>query len=552
MANKKNTKFVFITGGVVSSLGKGIAGAATAAVLKSRGYKVRIKKMDPYLNVDPGTMSPTQHGEVFVTNDGGETDLDLGHYERFAGVQTSKADNITTGGIYSNVLEKERKGDYLGGCIQVIPHITNEIKDFIKDGDGEQDFIFIELGGTVGDIEITPFLEAMRQFYNEYGPERCMFMHLTLVPYLEKAGEIKTKPTQHSVKELLSSGIQPHILICRSEHVLSEQHRAKIALFCNLSTEKVISAPDVNNIYKVPHVYHEHGLDRQILKHFKIRGKTANLTVWKNVLKDSLYPSTEVTIAIVGKYVSLLDSYKSLIEALDHGGIANKCHVRLKWVDAENVDKTVVGELLQDADAILIPGGFGERGTTGKILAARYARENKIPYFGICFGMQMAVVEFAREVAKLKGANSTEFIHNPEHKVVALMQEWEKKGVKEKRSANSDMGGTMRLGAYPCKLKKGSLVASIYKKAEISERHRHRYEVNMNYRPILEKAGMVFSGVSPDGKLPEIIELPNHPWFIGVQFHPEFQSRPYEAHPLFASFIKAAIKQHHVRLDSIE
>ena len=513
MAKKIDTKFIFITGGVVSSLGKGIAGAATAAVLKSRGYKVRMKKIDPYLNVDPGTMSPTQHGEVFVTDDGGETDLDLGHYERFAGVKTSQKDNITTGRVYLNVLERERRGDYLGRCIQVIPHVTDEIKNFIKEGVGETDFIFIEIGGTVGDIEITPYLEAIRQFGNDYGKEKCLYMHLTLVPNLKKAGEIKTKPTQHSVKDLLSAGIQPQILMCRSEHVLSEEHRNKIALFCNLGKERVISAPDVDNIYKVPHVYHEHGLDREILKYFRMRGKAANLTVWKEVLRASLYPVGEVTIGVVGKYVSLLDSYKSLVEALDHGGIGNKCHVKLKWIDAENVDRATVGELLQDVDGVLIPGGFGERGTTGKILSARYARQHNIPYFGICFGMQMAVVDYARDVAKLKGASSTEFVDNPEHKIVSLIEEWDNhhKGKKEKRTDNSDLGGTMRLGAYPCNLKKGSLVQKIYKKSEISERHRHRYEVNVNYKKDLEKAGLVFSGMSPDGKLPEIVELPDHP-----------------------------------------
>ncbi len=551
---KKDTKFIFITGGVVSSLGKGIASSATAATLKSRGYSVRMKKMDPYLNVDPGTMSPTQHGEVFVTDDGGETDLDLGHYERFGGVRTSKKDNITTGRVYLNVLERERRGDYLGGCIQVIPHVTNEIKEFIKEGFGEQDFIFIELGGTVGDIEITPYLEAMRQFSNDYGKEKCLFMHLTLVPHLKKAGEIKTKPTQHSVKDLLSAGIQPQILLCRSEHVLSEEHRNKISLFCNLSKERVISAPDVDNIYKVPHVYHEHGLDKEILKYFHIRGKAANLTIWKNVLRDSLYPVEEVTIGVVGKYVSLLDSYKSLIEALDHGGIANKCKVKLKWINSENVDKSLVKELLQEVDGVLVPGGFGERGTKGKILSARHARTNDIPYFGICFGMQMAVVDYARDVAKLRGANSTELVDDPSHKVIALIEEWDNHhtGKKEKRTEKSDMGGTMRLGAYPCKLKKGSKVQKIYGKADISERHRHRYEVNINYKKDLEKAGLVFSGMSPDGQLPEIVELPDHPWFIGVQFHPEFKSRPVAPHPLFASFIKAALKHHHKRMESID
>jgi CTP synthase len=551
---KRETKFIFVTGGVVSSLGKGIAGAATAAILKSRGYKVRMKKIDPYLNVDPGTMSPTQHGEVFVTNDGGETDLDLGHYERFAGVQTSKKDNITTGRVYLNVLEKERKGDYLGRCIQVIPHVTDEIKEFIKEGVGEYDFIFIEIGGTVGDIEVTPYLEAIRQFGNDYGRENCVYMHLTLLPNLEKAGEIKTKPTQHSVKELLSFGIQPQIVLCRSKSVLSKEHRDKIALFCNVSKDRVISAPDVDNIYKVPHVYHEHGLDKEILKCLHMRGKTANLTTWKNVLRASLFPEAEVTIGVVGKYINLLESYKSLIEALDHGGIANKCKVNLKWIDAEKVDKSLAEELLHEVDGILIPGGFGERGTTGKILSARYARKNDIPFFGICFGMQMAVVDYARDVAKLKGANSTELVEHPEHKIISLIEEWDNhhKGTKEKRDENSDLGGTMRLGAYPCKLKKGSLVQKIYGKADISERHRHRYEVNIHYKKQLEKAGLVFSGMSPDGNLPEIIEIADHTWFVGVQFHPEFKSKPTTPHPLFASFVKAAIKKHRERMEKID
>jgi CTP synthase len=536
------TRFIFMTGGVVSSLGKGLASAALGALLQARGYNVRLRKLDPYLNVDPGTMSPTQHGEVYVTDDGAETDLDLGHYERFSGISTTRDDNITAGRIYTNVLAKERRGDYLGATVQVIPHITDEIKNFIRLADGTADFVICEIGGTVGDIEIQPFLEAARQFRNEAGRDRVLFIHMTLLPYIAVAGEYKTKPTQHSVSELLSYGIQPSILMCRADRPLTEGEQQKIALFCNVTPERVISAPDVDTIYQVPIVYHEQGLDAQVLNYFQVSSpKQPDLKPWQHIVETVRQPQSEVTIAIVGKYVTLLDSYKSLIQALHHGGIANKSKVNLRWVDAEQLESGDT-EQLNDVQGILVPGGFGERGTQGKINAVTYARENKIPYFGICFGMQMAVIETARSLAGLAKASTTEFGPS-DQAVVGLMTEWKKDDSIEQRNATSDLGGTMRLGAYPCDLLPGSLAAKAYNATSISERHRHRYEVNINYRDQLEKAGLVFSGLSPDGALPEIIERKDHPWFIGVQFHPELKSKPFAPHPLFASFIAAA-KQH--------
>jgi len=535
------TKYIFITGGVVSSLGKGLATAALGAVLQAHGYTVRLRKLDPYLNVDPGTMSPTQHGEVFVTDDGAETDLDLGHYERFAGVTTNKDDNITTGRIYTNVLSKERRGDYLGATIQVVPHVTNEIKDFIKRAEGTADFVIIELGGTVGDIEVLPFLEAIRQFRYDMGRERVMFAHMTLLPYISVAGEYKTKPTQHSVSELLSHGIQPNILMCRADRVLTDGERKKIAQFCNVPPENVVSAPDAKTIYQVPVTYHEEGLDNAVLKYFGLPCNKPDLKRWTEIVDSVLHPQKTVNIAIVGKYISLLDSYKSLIEALHHGGIANHAKVKLHWVDAEKLEKDGTDEL-KNADAILVPGGFGERGTEGKIKAITYARENKVPYLGICFGMQMAVIESCRSLGGMPKANTSEITPDNLQNVVGMMTEWLKEGELEKRSDKTDMGGTMRLGAYPAKLEKGSLAEKIYGTTEISERHRHRYEVNINHKPAFDQAGLVFSGMSPDGKLPEIIERKDHPFFIGVQFHPELKSKPFEPHPLFRAFVAAGIR----------
>jgi len=533
-------KYIFITGGVVSSLGKGLASAALGAALQANGYKVRLRKLDPYLNVDPGTMSPYQHGEVYVTDDGAETDLDLGHYERFTGVAAKQSDNITTGRIYSTVLKKERRGDYLGATIQVIPHITNEIKDFIESDNGDSDFVICEIGGTVGDIESLPFLEAIRQFGNDKGRENVLYIHVTLLPYIKAAGELKTKPTQHSVKELLSVGIQPNILMVRADREIPEDDRRKIALFCNMKPECVIPALDVSSIYKVPITYHNEGLDREVLKHFGIEPKDPDLQRWYDIVESVNNPSGNVTIGVVGKYTEMLDCYKSLNEALIHGGIANNLKVNVKWIESEkfeNGDQSL--EVLSSVDGILVPGGFGSRGIEGKIKAVRYARENKIPYFGICLGMQMAVIEFARNMLGLKDANSTEFgeCGNP---VVGLMTEWAKGEELEVRNAKGDLGGTMRLGAYIAKLKEGTNIANIYGSCDISERHRHRYEVNTNYMADMQKAGMVFSGMSPDGKLPETIEIEGHPWFVGVQFHPELKSKPFAPHPLFASFIKAA------------
>ncbi len=537
------TRYIFITGGVVSSLGKGLASAALGALLQARGYKVRLRKLDPYLNVDPGTMSPYQHGEVYVTDDGAETDLDLGHYERFTGVAARKSDNVTTGRIYSNVIAKERRGDYLGATVQVIPHVTDQIKEFIRADVTDEDFILCEIGGTVGDIESLPFLEAIRQFGNEVGPERALFVHLTLLPYIPTAGELKTKPTQHSVKELLGVGIQANILLCRADRPIPENERKKIALFCNIRPERVIAALDVDNIYQVPLSYHEEGFDDQVLAYFGLPAKgEPDLSRWSTIAERVRKPQGEVTIAVVGKYTSLLDSYKSLAEALTHGGIANNVKVRLDWIDSEIFETDGAVQRLEHVHGILVPGGFGMRGTEGKIQAAKFARERKVPYFGICFGMQMAVIEAARNMAGIVDAGSTE-LGRPGNPVVGLMTEWMRGNQLEKRTEAGDLGGTMRLGAYAAKLLEGSKVAEVYGTTEISERHRHRYEVNVYYKERLETCGMLFSGLSPDGELPEIVEIPDHPWFIGVQFHPELKSKPFDPHPLFTSFIKAAIEQ---------
>ncbi|SHK18591.1 CTP synthase [Roseomonas rosea] len=538
------TRYVFITGGVVSSLGKGIAAASLAALLQARGHKVRLRKLDPYLNVDPGTMSPYQHGEVFVTDDGAETDLDLGHYERFTGVHANQADAWTTGRIYSDVIAKERRGEYLGGTVQVIPHITDAIKEGITAGVEEYDFVIVEVGGTVGDIESLPFLEAMRQLANELGPRRSIFVHLTLVPWIASAGELKTKPTQHSVKELLGLGIQPHVLLCRSDRPIPENERRKIANFCNVRPESVIPALDASSIYAVPLQYHAEGLDREVLRHFdmSVYGEP-DLSRWQRIVQSLQQPEGEVTVAVVGKYMSLLDAYKSLGEALTHGGIAHNVKVKLDWVDSSIFEGEGAIKRLEGAHAILVPGGFGERGSEGKIRAVQFARERGVPFLGICFGMQMAVVEAARNQAGLPGASSTEF--GPcEDPVVGLLTEWKRGNQVEKRSEGGDLGGTMRLGSYPSLLAEDSLVRDIYGgRAEIMERHRHRYEVNVNYRDKLEATGLRFSGMSPDGVLPEIVERPDHPWFLGVQYHPELKSKPFEPHPIFAGFIGAAVRQ---------
>ena len=541
-------RFIFITGGVVSSLGKGLASASLGALLQARGYKVRLRKLDPYLNVDPGTMNPNQHGEVFVTDDGAETDLDLGHYERFTGVNARRSDSVTTGQIYSTLLTKERRGDYLGGTVQVIPHVTDLIKEFIlKDTDGE-DFILCEIGGTVGDIEGLPFLEAIRQLGYELGRQRVMYVHLTLVPYIAAAKELKTKPTQHSVKELRSIGIQPDILLCRADREIPVSERRKIALFCNIREDAVIQALDVESIYEVPKRYSEQGFDMQVLKSFGIEDKGApDLSKWDDILGRIHNTKGEATVAIVGKYTGLGDAYKSLSEALDHAGIANQARVHVRWIDASGFEKEDVAAALSDVDAILVPGGFGERGVNGKLAAIAYARENKKPYLGICFGMQLAVIEFARNVSGIADATSTEFgtYNDSEGKgpLVGLMTEWMRGNVLETRRHDGDLGGTMRLGAYDCTIAEGSLAQEIYSGTQITERHRHRYEVNMGYREQLEKGGLTFSGLSPSGHLPEIVELKGHPWFVGVQFHPELKSRPFAPHPLFASFIKAALNK---------
>ena len=534
-----NSRYIFITGGVVSSLGKGISAAALGALLQARGYSVRIRKLDPYINVDPGTMSPYQHGEVFVTDDGAETDLDLGHYERFTGVPARQSDNITTGRIYQNVINKEREGKYLGSTVQVIPHVTDEIKSFITKDVGESDFVIVEIGGTVGDIESLPFLEAIRQFGNEVGKKKAIYIHLTLVPYISASNEQKTKPTQHSVKELREIGIQPNILLCRCDRAIEDNERDKIALFCNVSSEDVIQALDVKNIYSVPIVYHEEKLDIQVLKHFSIKPKNINLLKWKNIVTAANKVKRTITIGIVGKYTDLPDAYKSLNEALVHGAGANNIGVNIEWINSEKLEKPSINRELKNINGIIIPGGFGERGIEGKINAIKYARINKIPFLGICLGLQLSVIEFARNVLKLKDANSSEF-SNTDNNVIGLLTEWEREGKKVVRSKKSDVGGTMRLGSYPCKIIDNTKVYKIYKSFNIKERHRHRYEVNSKYESELSSKGLLFSGKSPDGALPEIIELKNHPWFIGVQFHPELKSRPFKPHPIFTSFISAA------------
>ncbi|MBU2370179.1 MAG: CTP synthase [Alphaproteobacteria bacterium] len=536
-------RYVFITGGVVSSLGKGLASAALGAVLQARGYKVRLRKLDPYLNIDPGTMSPTQHGEVFVTDDGAETDLDLGHYERFTGRAANKRDNITTGRIYSDILAKERKGEYLGATVQVIPHVTDAIKNFVIEGNEDFDFVLVEVGGTVGDIEGLPFFEAIRQLGNDLPRGDTCYLHLTLMPYIPSAGELKTKPTQHSVRELRSIGIAPDVLLVRCDRPIPEGEKKKLSLFCNVRESAVIQGLDVGSIYDVPLAYHKEGLDREILAAFGITDAPApDLSAWEDVSARLHNPEGEVNIAIVGKYTGLKDAYKSLSEALTHGGIANKVKVNLQWIDSEVFERDDPAPYLEHVHGILVPGGFGERGSAGKIEAARFARIKDVPYFGICFGMQMACVEAARNTAGIKNASSTEFGPTKEP-IVGMMTEWVKGNDTEKRGREGDLGGTMRLGAYPVQLTRGSRVADIYGTTRISERHRHRYEVNMDYRKLLEKNGLLFSGVSPDGKLPEIVERTDHPWFIGVQFHPELKSKPFEPHPLFASFIAAAMEQ---------
>ena len=538
-------RYVFITGGVVSSLGKGIASAALGALLQARGYRVRLRKLDPYLNVDPGTMSPYQHGEVFVTDDGAETDLDLGHYERFTGVSATQADNITTGRIYQEIIAKERRGDYLGATVQVIPHVTNAIKEFILSDHGGADFVLCEIGGTVGDIEGLPFFEAIRQLGQELDPGQAAFVHLTLLPYIPSAGEMKTKPTQHSVKELRSIGIQPNILLCRCDRPIPEDEKKKIALFCNVREGAVIEARDLPTIYEAPMAYHLAGLDTELLKHFGVTvAPQPDMGKWETIVQRLKSPDGEVTIGVVGKYTELKDAYKSLIEALHHGGVANNVKVNIRWIESELFEERGEAwhEDLHGVHGILVPGGFGERGTEGKIAAVTFAREHNAPFFGICFGMQMACIEAARNQVGLKGASSTEF-GAAKHPIVGLMTEWLKGNELEKRNAAGDMGGTMRLGAYKAALQPGSRVAAIYGDTEISERHRHRYEVNTKYREKLEEAGLIFSGMSPDGVLPEIVERRDHPWFIGVQYHPELKSRPFEPHPLFASFIAAAVEQ---------
>ncbi len=539
-------RYIFITGGVVSSLGKGLASAALGALLQARGYKVRLRKLDPYLNVDPGTMSPYQHGEVFVTDDGAETDLDLGHYERFTGVSATRADNITTGQIYKTIIEKERRGDYLGATVQVIPHVTDEIKQFVLADPGEGvDFVLVEIGGTVGDIEGLPFFEAIRQLGQQLPRGHACFVHLTLLPFIKTAGEMKTKPTQHSVKELRSIGIQPDILLCRCEQSIPADEKRKIGLFCNVRASAVIEAMDAGTIYSVPLDYHAQGLDAEVLDVFGLHDAPApDLTRWREVSDRAIHPDGDVTIAIVGKYTVLKDAYKSLIEALIHGGMANKVKVNFDWVESEAFegDDGAAAARLEGVHGILVPGGFGERGSEGKIRAAQFARMRQVPYFGVCFGMQMAVIEAVRNVAGVNAASSTEFGPTPEP-VVGLMTEWTQGNRRELRSESDDLGGTMRLGAYEARLVPGSKIAQIYGDTTVSERHRHRYEVNIGYREAFESAGLIMTGVSPDGLLPEIVERTDHPWFIGVQFHPELKSRPFAPHPLFASFIAAAVEQ---------
>ena len=536
-------RFIFVTGGVVSSLGKGLASASLASLLQHHGYKVRIRKLDPYLNVDPGTMSPYQHGEVYVTDDGAETDLDLGHYERFTGVTSKQSDNITSGKVYQKIINKERKGEYLGATVQVIPHVTNEIKNFISNDIVDEDFIICEIGGTIGDIESLPFIEAIRQFHNDHGHENSLFMHVTLVPYIASSGELKTKPTQHSVKELRSLGIQPNLLLCRSDREIPNDERKKIGLFCNVKNDCVIQAINADTIYEVPINFQKEGLDLRVLEYFRLETKKKiNLKMWSQVSKHVLEPDGSVKIGIVGKYTGLADAYKSLNEALSHGGIFNNVKVELNWIESEELNGKNILNKLSKCDGILVPGGFGERGAEGKILAIEHARKNNIPYFGICFGMQLAVIEMARNLLGIKDANSSEFT-NCSNPIVGLMTEWTTSDNKtEMRSSESNLGGTMRLGSYDAKLKKGSKVHDIYNSELIKERHRHRYEVNNKYAREFEQKGVIFSGYSPDGLLPEIVELKDHPWFIGVQYHPELKSKPFDPHPLFKSFIKAAKK----------
>jgi CTP synthase len=536
-------RYIFITGGVVSSLGKGLASAALGALLQARGYTVRLRKLDPYLNIDPGTMSPYQHGEVFVTDDGAETDLDLGHYERFTGRPACRDDNITTGRIYQDIITKERRGDYLGATVQVVPHVTNAIKEFVTTGNDGADFVLVEIGGTVGDIEGLPFFEAIRQLGNDLPRGHAIYIHLTLLPFIASAGELKTKPTQHSVKELRSIGIQPHILLCRSEREITSDERRKLGLFCNLRESAVIEARDVTSIYDVPRAYHAAGLDREVLAAFAIEPvPKPDMGRWNAVMERIQNPEGEVTIAIVGKYTGLKDAYKSLIEALTHGGIANKVTVKLDWIESEIFETSDPAPFLEHVHGILVPGGFGHRGAEGKILAARFARERQVPYFGICFGMQMAVIEAARALGRIADANSTEFGPTPEP-VVGLLTEWMRGNELHVRASEGGLGGTMRLGSYPAELKPESKIAQIYGTTDIAERHRHRYEVNTAYRERLAEKGLLFAGMSPDGLLPETIELEDHPWFIGVQYHPELKSRPFEPHPLFASFVAAAVEQ---------
>ncbi|MFH1976707.1 MAG: CTP synthase [Pseudomonadota bacterium] len=539
-----DTKYIFVTGGVLSSLGKGLASASIGALLESRGLSVTIQKLDPYINVDPGTMNPFQHGEVFVTDDGAETDLDLGHYERFTSVKMGMENNFTTGKIYYSVISKERRGDYLGGTVQVIPHITDEIKRSIKLVAENVDVVIVEIGGTIGDIESLPFLEAIRQFKTDVGKENVIYIHLTLVPYIATAGEVKTKPTQHSVKELRSIGIQPDILLCRADRDLSKEIKGKIALFCNVGVDAVITAKDVESIYEVPLNFHNEGLDDKIIELLNIWTRAPRLDAWEDLVRRIKTPGYSIRIAIVGKYTNLIESYKSLNEALYHGGFSNECRVKLFFVDSESIDNNNCGEILAGADGILVPGGFGSRGVDGKICAARYAREKKIPYFGICLGMQIAVIEYARNVAEMEGAHSSEFDENTPFPVIYLMLSWydEKTGTIQNRDITSEKGGTMRLGAYPCLLKEGTLANDAYNTGEISERHRHRYEFNNKFMGRLEEKGLIVSGTSPIGDLVEIVEIKDHPWFLGCQFHPEFKSQPMNPHPLFKSFIGAALK----------
>ena len=543
--NNSSVKFIFITGGVVSSLGKGLASASLGAILQARGYKIKLRKLDPYLNVDPGTMSPYQHGECFVTDDGAETDLDLGHYERFTGVPAKKSDNITTGKIYSNVISKERRGDYLGATIQVIPHVTDAIKEYILSDINDEDFVLCEIGGTVGDIESLPFIEAIRQLRNQIGSLRTCFLHVTLLPYIKTAGELKTKPTQHSVKELQGMGIQPDILLCRTENFIPDEQKSKIALFCNIKSDSVIEALDCDSIYQVPISYHKQGLDEQICSFFNLNvDKKPDLNRWISINKIEAASEGIINIGVVGKYTAMIDAYKSLIEAINHGGISNKVKVKIKWIDSETLeDKEMdIQSYLKDINGIIVPGGFGQRGSNGKINAIEFARNKKIPFLGICFGMQLAVIEFARNVLKLHEASTTEF-GETKIPLVGLLTEWKSSKGTEKRNSTSDLGGTMRLGAYDCKLLDGSFVKSIYNQDLISERHRHRYEVNYELTSNFFDHGLVFSGMSPDNSLPEILEIPKHPWFVGVQFHPELKSKPFDPHPIFSSFIKASLKQ---------